>query len=230
MISQKGFTLLEVLLALTIFSLIALTTSNQINVIRNTKDTALKQIEQFDALRSAIAIIRNDLSQCFHKRYSDLGETLRTALARGEPVPHTLFDGRRNQIIFTSLSQRNFYSNRREGLQTEISYFLETQRGSDKGVLLKRESPLIDGNLFEGGSIYTILEGVTKLEFKFWDDKLSRWTEDWNSDAGVTRDLFPKAVKILLATWDPKLNKEVSIETAFKISFPNNTDQWASIN
>jgi general secretion pathway protein J len=228
--SQKGFTLLEVLLALAIFSLIALTTSNQINVIRNTKDTAMKQIEQFDALRSAVAIIRNDLSQTFHKRYSDLGETLQTALARGEPVPHTLFDGRRNQIIFTSLSHRSFYANRKDGLQTEISYFLESSRGSNESTLLKRESPLIDGNLFEGGSIYTILEGVTRLEFKFWDDKLSRWTEDWNSDAGVTRDLFPKAVKLLIATWDPKLNKEISIETAFKISFPNNSEQWATIN
>lgn len=227
--SQKGFTLLEVLLALAIFSLIALTTSNQINVIRNTKDTALKQIEQFDALRSAISIIRSDLGQVFHKRIIDLGSTIQLAIARGEPVPHTLFDGRRNQIIFTSLSHRNFYANRRDGLQTEISYFLENQPGTDRSVLLKRESPLIDGNLFEGGSVYTILDGVTRLEFKFWDDKLSRWNDDWNSDAGVTKDLFPKAVKVLLATWDPKLNKEISIETAFKISFPNNSDQWATI-
>ena len=168
--TQKGFTLLEVLLALAIFSLIALTTSNQINVIRNTKDTAVKQIEQFDALRSAVAIIRNDLGQTFHKRFSELGVTLQTALARGEPVPHTLFDGRRNQIIFTSLSHRNFYANRRDGLQTEISYFLENQKGSDRSTLLKRESPLIDGNLFEGGR-FTL----------FWKVSLV-----WSSNSGTT--------------------------------------------
>lgn len=228
--SKKGFTLLEVLLALAIFSLIALTTSNQINVIRNTKDTALKQIEQYDALRSAIAVIRTDLGQAFHRRYQDLGPVLQTAISRGDKVPHTLFDGRRDQLIFTSLSHRNYYATRRDGLQTEISYFLEPDPTGKTSTLFKRESPLIDGNLFEGGTIYTILEGVTRLEFMYWDDKLSRWTEDWNSDAGVTRDLFPKAVKMTVASWDPKLNKEVRVQSSFKISFPNNTEQWARLN
>lgn len=227
--SSKGFTLLEVLLALAIFSLIALTTSNQINVIRNTKDTALGQIEQFDAMRSAIAVIRQDLGQSFHKRYSALGSVIQNKVSRGEPAPHTLFDGRKNQLIFTSLSHRNYYATRNDGQQAEISYFLQDAGKSGAATLMKRESPIIDGNLFEGGSLYTLLEGVTQLEFKFWDDKLSKWTEDWNSDAGVTRDLFPKAISILIATWDPKQGKEVKVQSSFKIAFPNNTEEWVSL-
>jgi len=227
--NRTGFTLLEVLLALAIFSLIALTTSHQINVIRLTKDSALGQIEQYDVMRSAIALIRTDLGQSFHKRYNEFGADLSLRISRGEQVPHTLFDGRKNQLIFTSLSHRNYYIERREGLQTEISYFLQDSADPNRKVLLKRESPLIDGNLFEGGVVYTLLEQVTQLEFQFWDDKLSKWTDDWNSDAGVTRDLFPKAVKIKLASWDEKQNKELEIETAFKISFPNNQDRWANL-
>jgi general secretion pathway protein J len=222
--SVSGFTLLEVLLALAIFSMIALTTSNQINVIRNTKDAALGQIEQFDAIRSAIAIIRDDLGQTFHKRYRDLGTDLQRRVQRSEAAPHTLFDGRSNQIIFTSLSHRNFYATRRDGQQAEISYFLQPSSRSGLTSLMKRESPLIDGDLFEGGSLYNLLDQVSLLEFKYWDDKLLKWIDDWNSDAGTTRDTFPKAVKMRVATVDPKSKKEVSIETTFKIGFPNNTD------
>jgi len=225
----KGFTLLEVLLALAIFSLIALTTSHQINVIRITKEAALNQIEQFDAMRSAIAIVRNDIAQSFHKRYNDFGPQFALRLSRGDQVPHTLFDGRKNQLIFTTLSHRNFYIDRKDGQQTEISYFLEDRANSNQKALMKRESPLIDGNLFEGGTIYSLLENVTQLEFQFWDDKLSKWTDDWNSDAGVTRDLFPKAIKLKIASWDEKQGKEIEIETSFKVSFPNNQEQWVGL-
>ena len=225
----KGFTLLEVLLALAIFSLIALTTSHQINVIRITKEAALNQIEQFDAMRSAIAILRNDIAQSFHKRYNDFGPQFALRLSRGDQVPHTLFDGRKNQLIFTTLSHRNFYIDRKDGQQTEISYFLEDRANSNQKALMKRESPLIDGNLFEGGTIYSLLENVTQLEFQFWDDKLSKWTDDWNSDAGVTRDLFPKAIKVKIASWDAKQGKEIEIETSFKVSFPNNQEQWVAL-
>lgn len=222
--AQSGFTLLEVLLALAIFSMIALTTSNQINVIRNTKDAALGQIEQFDGLRSAIAVIRDDLGQAFHKRYPDLGADLQRRVQRSEPAPHTLFDGRNNQLIFTSLSHRNFYATRKDGQQAEISYFLQPSGRSNLPTLMKRESPIIDGNLFEGGSLYTLLDEVSLLEFKYWDDKLLKWADDWNSDAGVMRDSFPRAVKMRVATLDPKSRKEVIIETTFKIGFPNNTN------
>ena len=225
----KGFTLLEVLLALAIFSLIALTTSHQINVIRITKEAALNQIEQFDAMRSAIAILRNDIAQSFHKRYNDFGPQFALRLSRGDQVPHTLFDGRKNQLIFTTLSHRNFYIDRKDGQQTEISYFLEDRANSNQKALMKRESPLIDGNLFEGGTIYSLLENVPQLEFQFWDDKLSKWTDDWNSDAGVTRDLFPKAIKVKIASWDAKQGKEIEIETSFKVSFPNNQEQWVAL-
>lgn len=226
--SSSGFTLLEVLLALAIFSLIALTTSHQINVIRNTKDTALGQIEQFDAMRSAVAIMRQDLQQAFHKRRVDLGQEIQNELARGAPAPHTLFDGRKNQLIFTSLSHRNYYATRPDGQQAEISYFLE-ETGNNRSALMKRESSLIDSELFEGGRVFRLLEGVTQLEFQFWDEKLSKWTGDWNSDAGITKDIFPLAIKMLLATWDNKLNREVKLETTFKLSFPNNSDQWVAL-
>jgi len=226
--ASKGFTLLEVLLALSIFSLIALTTSHQINVIRNTKDSALGQIEQYNAMRSAVAILRQDLQQAFHKRRIDLGQEIQNELARGAPAPHTLFDGRKNQLIFTSLSHRNYYATRPDGQQAEISYFLE-DTGNNRSVLLKRESSLIDEKVFEGGQIYRILDNITQLEFQFWDDKLSKWTDDWNSDAGVTKDIFPLAIKMKLATWDNKLQREVRLETTFKISFPNNTDQWVAL-
>ena len=61
---------------------------------------------------------------------------------------------------------------------------------------MKRESEIIDANLFEGGSIYTLVDNIRTLEFQYWDDKAQRWVQDWNSDGGAYRDLFPKSVKV----------------------------------
>ena len=89
---------------------------------------------------------------------------------------------------------------------------------------MKRESEIIDANLFEGGSIYTLVDNVSALEFQYWDDKAQRWVQDWNSDGGAYRDQFPKAVKVKIEISRPGLNK-FTAETQIKISFPNN-DQF----
>ena len=86
---------------------------------------------------------------------------------------------------------------------------------------MKRESEMIDANLFEGGAIFTLVEDVKTLEFQYWDDKAQRWVQDWNSDGGSYRDLFPKSVKIKLEVAKEGQTPLV-IETQVKISFPNN--------
>lgn len=222
---SRGFTLLEVLLALSIFSLIALATVRQITLIRNTKDQALAQMDLYNGARAALSIIRSDVGQAFHVLYDDLGEETKAAILQGQPVPHTIFDGRKASLVFTSLSHRVYYKGRRESEQTEISYFLQPKRGAKTASLMKREAERIDSDLFQGGQVYTILDNVTSLEFQFWDPTLGRWTDDWNSDSGNTRDKFPHAIKVKLAILDPKTSRELKFETNIKVAFLNNDKQ-----
>ena len=218
---ENGFTLLEVLLSMAIFSIIALTTIKQITLIRNTKDTAFRDIDGYSNARAALSAIEIDLRQAFHVLYQNLGAGSRAILLQNGTVTHTLFDGRKAEIIFTSLSHRNYFAGRRESEQTEISFFLQQTRQSKYSTLLKREAELIDDNPYEGGSSYTLLENIISLEFQYQDSKTLKWEDTWNSDQGSFRDQFPGAVKIKLVVASEKA-KPLSIETEFKLSFPNN--------
>ena len=124
-------------------------------------------------------------------------------------------------MIFTSLAHRVYYASRRECEQTEISYFLQTRHGKNLPTLMKRESEIIDADLYNGGPIYTLLDDVISLEFQYWDDKQNKWIDDWNSDNGATRDRFPMAVKMKMVVAGER-NQKLTVQTEFKLAFPNN--------
>ncbi|MCB9253496.1 MAG: prepilin-type N-terminal cleavage/methylation domain-containing protein [Bdellovibrionaceae bacterium] len=219
--NRNGFTLLEVLISLAIFTIIGVATVKQISQIQETKSLTARELDTYNALRTALAVVRSDLQQAFHVRYDDLGAENKAAVSSSQEAPHTVFDGRKKELIFTSLSHRNFYRDRRECEQTEISYFLLKRDGEDSPSLMKRESPIIDSNLYEGGPIYTILDGVANLEFAYWNPKTGKWVDTWNSDGAEFRDKFPMAVRVRLALLrDGRPNLEV--ETEFKVVNPNN--------
>lgn len=219
--NRKGFTLLEVLISLAIFSIIGLATVKQISQIQETKNLTAEQLDTYNAVRTALAILRSDINQAFHIRYDDLGEENRAAVASSQQAPHTVFDGRKKEVVFTSLSHRNYYRERRESEQTEISYFLQTRDGADSPSLMKREATMIDSDLYEGGPIYTILDGVADLEFAYWNPKTGKWVDTWNSDGAEFRDTFPMAVKVRMALLR-RGRPNFEVETEFKIINPNN--------
>ena len=222
--SHAGFTLLELLVSLAIFTVIGLATVKHIQQISNTKALAFRDLDLYSDARSALSLLRSDLGQAFHVLYDDLGDESKQAILQNQQVAHTIFDGRKSEIIFTALSHRTYYRGRRETDQTEISYFLQRKEKSRFPSLMKRESEIIDGNLFEGGSVYTLVDGVSALEFQYWDEKAQRWVQDWNSDGGAYRDQFPRSVKVKLEITREGQNK-FTAETQIKLTFPNN-DQF----
>lgn len=224
---QSGFTLLEILLALALFTIIGIATAKHLQQLSSTKNAAFRDMEIYNSLRTAVSILRFDLNQAFHVGYEDLGDETKQLLLQGQSAPHTLFDGRKKELIFTSLSHRLYYLGRKETEQTELSYFLQDQKGQEFPSLMKRESTFIDDKLYEGGALYTIIENVFSLSFQYWDDKKNRWVEDWSSDQGEFRDKFPLAVKMDLEVIG-RGEKKIKISTEFKLANPNNKEFLAT--
>lgn len=209
------------LIALAIFTIIGIASVKQISQIQNTKEAAFRDIDLYNNTRSAMSVIRQDLSQSFHVLYDDLGEASKTLLLQGKAISHTLFDGRKKELVFTSLSHRVYYEGRKESEQTEISYFLQRKPKNKNPSLMKREAPLIDEDGYKGGTIFTIIDNVSDIEFAYWDDKQEKWVDDWNSDGGNYRDRFPLAVKVKL-TVQSEEGKTLVADTLIKVAFANN--------
>lgn len=219
---MRGFTILEVLIAITIFSLISLATVRQVQQLQATKELSLRDLDTYSNIRAALNMMRVDLSQSFHILYDDLGEESKGLLFQGnQQLPHTLFDGRKKEIIFTSSSHRVYYRESKECEQGEISYFTQAKQGSKYLTLIKRESGLIDNDLFQGGTFFSLLENIVSLQFDYWNEKTGKWVEDWNSDNGEFRDRFPLAIRIKLTVADPG-RKDISLQSVIKIAHPNN--------
>ena len=214
------------LISLAIFTIIGLATAKHIQQVANTKSLAFEDLDLWNDLRTGLSMMRNDLSQAFHVLYDDLGDENKQAILQNQRVPHTLFDGRKSEMVFTSLSHRVYYTDKRECEQTEISYFLQNRPGRKYPSLMKRESEMIDDDLYQGGGVYTLIENVTSFELQYWDEKQQRWVDDWSSDGGSYRDKFPYSVKIKIevARISPTTQKEMrlKVETEIKIAFPNN--------
>ena len=85
---------------------------------------------------------------------------------------------------------------------------------------MKRESEIIDADLYQGGKIYLLVENVQSLVFKYWDEKTEKWVDEWNSDNGQYKDKFPPAVQISVSA-KGEGGEVLSITTAVKIAFPN---------
>lgn len=227
---SQGFTLLEILLALSIFTIIGITTVKHIQQIQNTKELAFKELDLYNGIRATFSVMRYDLSQAFHIRYEELSGEARQLVLGNQPVAHTLFDGRKSEIVFTSLSHRVYYAGLRECEQTEISYFLQKLPGkTNRSTLMKRESEIIDNDLYQGGSVYRLLENVTALRFHYWDEKTAKWLDDWNSDGGEHQDKFPLAIKAIITLVNAD-NRELKFESEFKIAFPNNSDALVKLS
>lgn len=193
----------------------------QIQLISNTKNSALSELDAYDNIRAVISVMRYDINQAFHILYNDLGADAKQDVLANKPTPHTLFDGRKKELVFTSLSHRVYYTNVRECSQSEISYFLQPQKNG-LPTLMKRESGFIDADLYQGGQIYSMLENVSDFQLQYWDDKIGKWVDDWNSDAGDMKDRFPFAVKIKLSV-TLEGRKPLSFDSEFKLDFTNNT-------
>lgn len=222
-LTRRAFTLIELLLALAIFTVIAIATARTLQQIRNTKDAAFRDLDRYSAMRTALAVLRDDVRQAFHVLYNDLGRDAVALLSQARPTPHTLLDGRKNSLVLTSVSHRVYYKNRRESEQAELSFFLQEKGKGRNSSLMKRESGRIDADPYQGGAVYTLLDDVTSLEFQYWDPVQGKWVDDWNSDGGNYRDKFPPSVKVKLVAMGEE-NQQLQAETQIKIAFPNNDE------
>ena len=239
-----GFTLIEVMLAMTIMATLSILTAQSISRSIRDKTRIQSNIDNVSSLETAFKIIERDIQMTFNFRDIQYEVDMRTRQggqatkaptqnpkappARPNtfnikrPIQTTQFIGNREKMDFVTLLQGRGYETDLEGDLKEIGYYLEQCRSfgnakENSNCLWRRISSFVDEDVERGGSARVLLENVKSLELKFYDAKLQSWNQTWNSK---TQKTFPEAVEVTLET--DRNKRPLKLQSVIPIRHPNN--------
>lgn len=254
--NRKGFTLLEVVIAVTILAILTAMTAQTVQRSLQMKKKIQEDIDRESQLRNAMRLIEKDINTAFHFRnlsyemQQDIkkqqegqpgGGVNPNAPQNPEEIPKnfTQFLGSESQLDFTSLNHVRMMKDIKESDQEEVGYFLEACKSrldakASSQCLKRRTSALVDDDVSKGGAAITLLEYVTTFKLRYLGKGKEDWVTDWRSDGRsdeTLKDKFPQAVEVTLATNQPNaagVGKEYGITSVFAIQFPNNKPEKTS--
>jgi len=185
---QGGFTLLEVLVAMAIFSIVAYMAYGGFAAVLKQQQIVEQTSSRLRAIQFTMRQIDNDFRQLQPRPVrEELGEGWKNALVA---------DVRELQAVeLTRAGWPNPLGRARPALQ-RVAYRLED------GILIRSYWPVLDRLLEEEPVETELLEGVREFTLRFLDED-GEWQEQWPS-AGIPGDprLLPRAVEIVLELED----------------------------
>jgi general secretion pathway protein J len=200
---SSGFTLIEVIVTLTILGFIVL-------MVSGTFRLGLSSWEKGDSIKEDYQKIRM-ISQLVSRQMKSLVPyKIRTEKAEGN---YLAFDGKAHSIRFVSALA--IKAKRPEGFVYAVYQFKED--GDKEGRLVLYEQRALNRDFFEDelkeDSAMTLLGGISQVRFEYYreaDEEKNRkeeWVEEWN--AKEEKEL-PKAVRMTITFWNGKGREEAS--------------------
>lgn len=193
----SGFTMVEVIVAVAIFSFISLALFTSFSRTFSVSEEIDSQDSLHHAAKLAIIRITQELSDAFLKSEAE--------------NPNLLFvsqdDGDFDRIKFNTFLHFRYFKNVKESDQNLLVYYTEDDNEKNGKRLVRREKTIIDDKPDEGGQIFTLLNGLTKFNLKFCSGLKPEWANSWNSKSIENKDQMPIAVKIELGVRDEKENE-----------------------
>lgn len=185
----SGFTLLEVLVAVTITAVIGLGVWQVVSGIIQARDRVDAVAEQFDQLQRAFLLMERDFSQAVNR-------PIRNLYGDAEPALTSLDD--RYALALTRQGWRNPIGARRSTLQ-RVAYEFTGEE------LYRRYWPVLDQGQDDRSQDQRLLSGVKTFDVEFMDRE-HNWLEQWPSqeamsnaqDGGAINLPLPLAIRIRL--------------------------------
>jgi general secretion pathway protein J len=171
-LKNAGFTLLELLIALLMLSLIILIIGGAMRLGLRSVEKGEREVEELERLRSVILLLDGQIASAIPTTWNVDGEDV------------VSFKGDEKQCSFISSSS---LWGRKDAFM-EVSYSIENRGGS----LMVLETERLPGE--EGGVETVLLEELEEAVFAYlWRDDFgsSSWTEQWEE-----KDSYPEAVAI----------------------------------
>jgi general secretion pathway protein J len=189
--SPAGFTLLEILIAMSLFSLAILVLYSGLHTAALGWQSSERQITANDNQRIQLAFVKRLITQA---------------------IPLTLYDGRDNSLLFRGEQQAiHFIAPLPSHRGGEWAYLVSIQsvpgREADDLMLYYqpvREDITLPRNIPVDTPDVSILEGIQSIEFAYYGSKSAESKPDWHDDWEVN-DRLPELVSFQIVMQDPDI-------------------------
>jgi general secretion pathway protein J len=189
-VRARGFTLVEVLIAMGITATMAVMTIGALRSLDHSAEVARAQEERYAAARVALGRMSREISMAFlsdnydDHRYRD---------------PLTVFLGRDDELTFSTMAHVRLYRDAKESDQSFVSYRLDADPDhAGEQALFRREKPRLDDEPDRGGRTDLVADHVTALRFQYWDPKRRDWVREWTTKGTEHPKELPPRVRVEL--------------------------------
>ena len=186
----RGFTLLEVIIAMAITAAIGAMTLGTFRQVDRAGEIARAQGDRYAAARLALTRLARETSMAFLSEHYDKNRI------RERP---TVFVGREDELLFTTFAHQRLTRDVRESDQAVVEYGVaaDPEHGGEQA-LFRREKPRIDEEPERGGRRDLVADHVTGFRVQYWDGKKKDWVREWSTRSVERASELPARVRFEL--------------------------------
>ncbi|MEZ4225683.1 MAG: type II secretion system protein GspJ [Polyangiaceae bacterium] len=193
---SRGFTLVELLVAISILAMISILIYSTFAGMKRSKEGLERVNDRYREGRLAMSRISRELSSAFVSLHLPIDQALapnRTAFIgkTGSPA---------DRVDFTAFAHLRMDRNAHESDQAEIGYFgLPDPKRDGSTDLVRRLSTTIDGDPARGGRIEVLATDIDLFDLQYLDPLTGQWVETWDTSQAVgQKDRLPLQVRVIL--------------------------------
>ncbi|MEX0604416.1 MAG: type II secretion system minor pseudopilin GspJ [Marinobacter sp.] len=189
--SQSGFTLMEVLIAVTITAVIGLGVWQVISSVISSRDRVDEVATDFDGVQKAFLLMSRDITQVVNRPVRNIYGDFAPALSSRDDA---------YELVMTRQGWRNPLGSRRSELQRSAYEYTGEE-------LRRRYWVMVDQGQEEESRDQSLLADITEFEIRFMDRERN-WVDEWppanmadptsNGQSGVPRLPLPLGIEISL--------------------------------
>ncbi len=195
--SARAFTLVEVLVSITIFSIMAVAIAGTIKQIGQITRKVKSRDSTVMSAQVAMARLERDLQLAYNEKLQRTPCLFKSRnVSAGPELTFSVFDSD-IKILFRT---------RTPGVLI-VRYYLEKE---DDGTmrLMRAEAPLHVGDKIDNQPGSPIATGLTEWKMEYYDGRNDLWSQEWDTSAPTAAGTFPKAARIIFKSVDPSLPKD----------------------
>jgi general secretion pathway protein J len=195
----RGFTLMEVMIAVAITALMGTVVAMAFQTGFNAKEVVEADADRYRMLRTAMNRMVREVGSAYVSDRYDLKRF------RDQNDRPSNFVGERDKLLFTTFAHQRLYTDAKESDQAVVEYFVESsnERGANGRLDLKRRvNPNVGERMDRGGTTDVLYEGLKSIEFSYWDSEKKDWDDEWDTRRTERKSILPTRVRITLVALD----------------------------